>query len=98
MQVNRRFLFWGILLVALGGVLVAADLGAIDTPALTDALRLWPLAIVAIGLSLVLRKTRWSLAGLILAAALPAAGRSGSSTRRASRASGHRWRPSQPWP
>jgi hypothetical protein len=71
MQVNRRFLFWGILLVALGGVLVAADLGAIDTPALTDALRLWPLAIVAIGLSLVLRKTRWSLAGLILAAALP---------------------------
>ncbi len=71
MQVNRRFLFWGILLVALGGVLVAADLGAIDTPALTDALRLWPLAIVAIGLSLVLRRTRWSLAGLILAAAVP---------------------------
>ena len=71
MQVNRRFLYWGILLVALGGVLVAADLGAVDTPVLTDALRLWPLAIVAIGLSLVLRKTRWSLAGLMLAAALP---------------------------
>jgi hypothetical protein len=71
MRVNRRFLYWGILLVSLGGVLVAADLGAIDTPALTDALRLWPLAIVAIGLSLVLRKTRWSLAGLMLAAALP---------------------------
>ena len=70
-RVNRRFLYWGILLVALGGVLVAADLGAVDTPALTDALRLWPLAIVAIGLSLVLRKTRWSLAGLMLAAALP---------------------------
>ncbi len=71
MRVNRRFLYWGILLVALGGVLVAADLGAVDTPALTDALRLWPLAIVAIGLRLVLRKTRWSLAGLMLAAALP---------------------------
>lgn len=71
MPVNRRFLYWGILLVALGGVLVAAEGGAIDTPALTDALRLWPLAIVAIGLSLVLRKTRWSLAGLMLAAALP---------------------------
>ncbi len=71
MRVNRRFLYWGILLVALGGVLVAADLGAVDTPALADALRLWPLAIVAIGLSLVLRKTRWSLAGLMLAAALP---------------------------
>jgi hypothetical protein len=71
MRVNRRFLYWGILLVALGGVLVAADLGAVDTPTLADALRLWPLAVVAIGLSLLLRKTRWSLAGLMLAAALP---------------------------
>ena len=71
MRFNRRFLYWGILLVALGGVLVAADLGAIDTPLLADALRLWPLAMIAIGLSLVLRKTRWSLAGLMLAAALP---------------------------
>jgi putative Mn2+ efflux pump MntP len=71
MRVNGRFLYWGVLLVALGGVLVAADLGAIDTPTLADALRLWPLAIVAIGLSLLLRKTRWSLAGLMLAAALP---------------------------
>lgn len=48
MRVNRRFLYWGILLVALGGVLVAADLGAVDTPALTDALRLWPLAIIGL--------------------------------------------------
>lgn len=71
MRVNRRFLYWGVLLVAVGGVLVAADLGAIDTPTLADALRLWPLAVVAIGVSLLLRKTRWSLAGLMLAAALP---------------------------
>jgi hypothetical protein len=71
MRVNRRFLFWGIFLVAIGGVLVAADLGAVDTPTLTDALRLWPLAIVAIGLSLVLRRTQLSLPGLLLAAALP---------------------------
>jgi hypothetical protein len=71
MRVNRRFLYWGIFLVALGGVLVAADLRALDTGALTDALRLWPLAVVAIGLSLVLRKTRLSLPGLLLAAALP---------------------------
>lgn len=71
MRVNRRFLYWGILLVAVGGVLVAADLGAVDTPTLTDTLRLWPLAIVAIGLSVVLRKTRFSLPGLMLAAAVP---------------------------
>jgi hypothetical protein len=71
MRVNRRFLYWGMFLVAIGGVLVAADLGAVDTPTLTDALRLWPLAIVAIGLSLVLRRTQLSLPGLLLAAALP---------------------------
>ena len=71
MRVNRRFLYWGILLVAIGGVLVAADIRAADTATLKDAFHLWPLALVAIGLSLVLRKTRLSLPGLVLAAAVP---------------------------
>jgi hypothetical protein len=71
MRVNRRFLYWGIFLVAIGGVLVAADLHALDTPTLADALRLWPLAVIAIGLSLALRRTRLSLPGLLLAAAVP---------------------------
>jgi hypothetical protein len=71
MRVNRRFLYWGVLFVALGGVLVASELRAVDTATLTDSLRLWPLAVIAIGLSLVLRKTRFSLPGLLIAAALP---------------------------
>jgi hypothetical protein len=71
MRVNRRFLYWGILLVAIGGVLVAADMRAVDTATLTDALRLWPLAFVAIGLSIVLRKTDFSLPALVFAAAIP---------------------------
>jgi hypothetical protein len=71
MRINRRFLYWGSFLVALGGVLVAADLRAVDTSTLTDALRLWPLAVIALGLSLVLRRTRLSVPGLLLAAALP---------------------------
>jgi hypothetical protein len=71
MRVNRGFLFWGVLLLAIGGVLVAADLRVVDTPTLLDALRLWPLAAVAIGLSLVVRRTRMSLPGLLLAAAVP---------------------------
>lgn len=71
MRVNRRFLYWGIFLVAIGGVLVAADLRAVDTATLTDALRLWPLGVIAIGLSIVLRRTRLSLPGLLLAAAVP---------------------------
>ncbi len=71
MRVNRRFLYWGVFLVAIGGVLVATDLAAVDSSTITDALRLWPLALVAIGLGLVLRRTRFGLSGGLLAAAIP---------------------------
>jgi hypothetical protein len=71
MRVNRRFLYWGVFLVAIGGVLVLADLAAVDSSTVADALRLWPLAIVAIGVGLILRRTRFSVAGGMLAAAVP---------------------------
>jgi hypothetical protein len=71
MRVNRRFLYWGVFLVSIGGVLVAADLAAVDSATITDALRLWPLALVAIGIGLVLRRTPFSLPGGMLAAAVP---------------------------
>jgi hypothetical protein len=71
MRVNRRFLYWGIFLVAIGGVLVVADLRNGDTGIIADALRFWPLAIVAIGLGLVLRRTRFGLPAGMLAAAVP---------------------------
>ena len=71
MRVQRRLLTWGLFLVAIGGVLVANDLGAIDTDDLADVLKLWPLALVAIGLSLVFRHTRVSLPLVLVAAALP---------------------------
>ena len=71
MRVNRRFLYWGVFLVAIGGVLVAADLAAVDSSTIADGLRLWPLAIVAIGVGLLLRRTRFSLAGGLIAAAVP---------------------------
>ncbi len=71
MRVNRGLLYTGVFLVAIGGVLVAADAGAIDDARLADALRLWPLAVIAIGVSLVLRRSRFSLQGGMLAAALP---------------------------
>ena len=44
MRVKRPFLYPGIFLVALGGVFVAADAGAVDTAFLADVVRLWPLA------------------------------------------------------
>ena len=37
MRVNRRFLYWGVFLVAIGGVLVAADLSAADSATIADA-------------------------------------------------------------
>jgi hypothetical protein len=69
MQVNRRFLYVGVFLVAVGGVLVAADLG-VDSGAIADALRLWPLAIVALGIGIVARRTAFRLHAGLLAAAV----------------------------
>jgi hypothetical protein len=71
MRVNRKFLYWGVFLLAMGVVMVAADLDGIDESVVGDALRLWPLVFVGIGLALVLRRTRFSLAGGMIAAALP---------------------------
>ena len=71
MRVNRRFIYWGVFLIAIGGVLVAADAGALDSVTITDALRLWPLALVAIGLGLVVRRTPVGLPAGMMAAAIP---------------------------
>jgi hypothetical protein len=71
MRVNRRLLYWGVFLVAIGGVLVAADVRAIDAQAIVNTLQLWPLAFVAIGVGIVVRRTRFSVPGGMLAAAIP---------------------------
>jgi hypothetical protein len=71
MRVNRRLLYWGVVLLAIGGVLVAAELTAVPTTTLADIIRLWPLAIVAIGVSLIARRTRFALPALLTAALIP---------------------------
>ena len=71
MAINRRLLYAGLFLVALGGVLVAVDLAAVDTTALAGVLRLWPVALIAIGAGIVLRRGRYALVAGILAAMLP---------------------------
>ncbi len=71
MRVNRRLLYPGLFLASIGAVLLAADLSAVDTPILADALRLWPLVVVAIGTAIVLRRTQFSLPSGMLAAAVP---------------------------
>lgn len=71
MRINRRFLYAGTFLLVLGGVLVVADLNVVDAAILTDAARLWPLAIVAIGAAIVLRRSQFGVAGGMVAAAMP---------------------------
>ena len=71
MTANRRFLYWGVLLIALGGVVVAADLGLVTESSIRDALGLWPLILIALGVAIVVRRTRYSLGAWLVAAALP---------------------------
>jgi hypothetical protein len=71
MRVNRRFLYWGIFLVATGGILTAVDLGGLDSGSIADGLRLWPLALVVIGIAIVVRRTAIGLPSGMLAAAVP---------------------------
>ena len=71
MKVNRRLLNWGVFFIAAGGVLLAAQGGALGDDAIAQALRLWPVLVIALGVALLLRRTRFSLAGGMLAAAVP---------------------------
>jgi hypothetical protein len=71
MTANRRFLYWGVLLIALGSVVVAADLGLVAESTIRDALGLWPLILIALGIGIVVRRTRYSLGAWLVAAALP---------------------------
>ena len=71
MRLNTTLLYAGVFLAAIGVALLAADLAPVATEVLLGALRLWPLALVAIGVGLALRRTRLGLVGGMLAAAVP---------------------------
>ena len=71
MTVRRGFLYSGVFLLAAGGVVLLDQLGVIDEAAVTRALALWPLAVIAIGAGLILRRTRARVPGGAVAAAMP---------------------------
>ncbi len=71
MRIHRRFLYFGVFFIAMGGVMLAADYYGVDETRLDDLIRLWPLALVAIGAALVLSRTRFNVAGGLIAAAIP---------------------------
>lgn len=67
---NGKALSVGVFLVAAGAVMLAGQ-DAATREAIVSALRLWPLAIVAIGVGLILRRTRLNLVGAVVAALVP---------------------------
>ncbi|MDP9468790.1 MAG: DUF5668 domain-containing protein [Chloroflexota bacterium] len=68
MNYNRGLLFWGLALITGGAVALAAQQGYIDRELLAGAWRLWPLILVAIGLSILLSRTPAAIVGTIVAA------------------------------
>ncbi len=71
MKLNRRLLYWGVFLVATGGVVLAAGGSGAAGDVIEQALPLWPVVVIALGIGLLLRRTRLATAGGVLAAAMP---------------------------
>jgi len=71
MTVRRGFLYLGVFLVAIGAVTLLVEAGTLDRERVTAALGLWPLAVIAIGAGLVLRRTPAALPAGVLGAVAP---------------------------
>jgi hypothetical protein len=71
MAINRRFLNWGVFFISMGAVLLVVQGAAVGDDDLAAVLRYWPVLVIALGVGLLLRRTRFSLAGGMLAAAMP---------------------------
>lgn len=71
MGVNRTLLYAGVFVVALGAGLLLAGRWQLTTNDLIGVLGLWPLALIAVGLGLALRRTQLGLASGLLAAVVP---------------------------
>jgi hypothetical protein len=67
-RVRRGLLFWGLFFLALGGIPLLVRAGLIDANVVAGAWRLWPLLLVALGLTLILGRSRAGVLGTVVAA------------------------------
>jgi hypothetical protein len=68
MHIDRRLLNWGVFLVILGAVPLAAHAGLIPTETLGRAWQLWPLILIGAGIGLILSRTPVAFLGGLLVA------------------------------
>jgi len=68
MKYHRGLLFWGIALITGGAVALVAQQGYVDQDLLAGTWRLWPLILVAIGVSILLSRTPFAIVGTVVAA------------------------------
>lgn len=63
MRIRRGPLFWGFFLVPLGGLPLLVRAGVLDPSTFAQGWRLWPLILVAIGLAIVVGRSRFAALG-----------------------------------
>jgi hypothetical protein len=70
MRLNRGLLFWGLAFITAGAVALGVRQGYIPSTRFADAWRLWPLILIAIGLSIIFARTAFAVLGLVIGALL----------------------------
>lgn len=70
MSIHRTALFVGAFLAAAGSVMLVGLGDATASDAIGQAVRLWPVALIALGIALLLRRSQAALVGIIAAATL----------------------------
>jgi hypothetical protein len=68
MRLNRGLLFWGLALITTGAVALVVQLGYLDRDVVSGAWRLWPVLLIALGVSIIASRTSFAPIGTVVSA------------------------------
>jgi hypothetical protein len=68
MRIRRGRLFWGLFLIPLGAIPLLDRAGVVDISVVPNAWQWWPLILIAIGLAILLGRSRVGLVGTVVVA------------------------------